>query len=78
MTYKAYLLCLTFASLTCQQLGAAPFLRVHVPEATPNVPDALELENGDRLPVLAAGERSLDTLGNERARQHFHRSLELR
>ena len=51
MTYKAYLLCLTFASLTCQQLGAAPFLRVHVPEATPNVPDALELENGDRLPV---------------------------
>ena len=51
MTYKAYLLCLTFASLTCQQLGAAPFLRINIPEATQSAPSALETATGDQLPV---------------------------
>ena len=51
MTYKTFFLCLTSFSLTCQQLGAAPFLRIHIPEATRNAPNALELRNGDQLPV---------------------------
>ena len=51
MTYKTFFLCLMSFSLTCQQLWAAPFLRIHVPEATRNAPSALELRNGDQLPV---------------------------
>ena len=51
MTYKTVLLCLTFFSLTCPQLWAAPFLRIHVPEATRISPNALESPNGDQLPV---------------------------
>ena len=51
MTYKTFFLCLMSLSLACQQLVAAPFLRIHIPEATPNAPNALGLGNGDRLPV---------------------------
>ena len=51
MTYKTFFLYLTSFSLACQQLWAAPFLRIHVPEATRNAPNALELSNGDQLPV---------------------------
>ena len=50
MTYQTFLFCLTLLSLTCQQLRAAPSLRIHVPEATRNEPNALELR-GDQLPV---------------------------
>ena len=51
MTYKTVHLCLSFFSLTCPQLWAAPFLRIHVPEATRITPNALESPNGDQLPV---------------------------
>jgi len=51
MTYKTFLLCLTFTALTCQQLSAAPFLRINIPEATRLAPNALETGTGDKLPV---------------------------
>ena len=51
MTYKTFFLCLMSFSLACQQLGAAPFLRINIPDATPSAPNALELRNGDQLPV---------------------------
>ena len=51
MTYKSFFLCLTFFSLTCPQLWAAPFLRIHVPFAITAAPNALKLRNGNQLPV---------------------------